>query len=128
MNHRLLWIMDGFKPFQMELGVMSSQEEHQEDVGKEKESESHEVKQSPTVYSYPEFEREIAEKEHFTGDFLKQVREYRHISLAEISNATRIGKNYLLGIEEERFNVFPALVYLKGFIRQYSIYIGLDPD
>jgi len=78
--------------------------------------------------STPSFESEIDQKEFFTGEFLRQVREFPKISLNEIADKTRVGKNYLRAIEEENLEVFPALVYLKGFLKQYSSYIGLNPE
>ncbi|MBI2608791.1 MAG: helix-turn-helix domain-containing protein [Deltaproteobacteria bacterium] len=86
---------------------------------------SEELTSEQSVHS---FESEMNQKEFFTGEFLRQVREFRKISLDEIADKTRVGKNYLRAIEEEDLDVFPALVYLKGFLRQYSKYIGLNPE
>lgn len=79
------------------------------------------------VETNPELEKDIAATEHFTGEFLKKVRLSREVSLEAISNATRISVRYLTAIEEEQMDVFPALVYLKGFLTQYARHIGLDP-
>lgn len=73
-------------------------------------------------------EVETQVKELISGDFLKKTRQDKNMSLSEISKATRIGMNYLLAIEEENLSVFPARVYLKGFLRQYAKYLGLDPE
>ena len=79
------------------------------------------------IETNPELEKEVTTAEHFTGEFLKKVRLSRNVSLEEISNATRISVRYLTALEEEQMEVFPALVYLKGFLTQYARYLGLDP-
>jgi cytoskeletal protein RodZ len=35
---------------------------------------------------------------------------------------------YLEALEEDRFEVLPAPVFAKGFLRQYARFVGLDPD
>ncbi len=62
------------------------------------------------------------------GEYLKREREYRHITLDELSNATRIRKYYLDAIERDEYNLLPGESYLKGFVRSYAKYIGIDPD
>ena len=75
----------------------------------------------------PQMEERIASQEHFTGAVLKEIREYRNMSLKEISSHTRIGINYLDALEEERFSEFPAPVYIRGFLAQYARCLKLDP-
>ena len=75
-----------------------------------------------------EFEKEIAETEHFTGEFLKKVRLYRSVSLEEMSQATNIAKRYFKAIEEDDLSPFAAHVFLRGFLRQYAKKVHLDPE
>lgn len=75
----------------------------------------------------PNMEEEIASQTVFTGPFLKRVREYRNISIEEVSEYTKISRNYFGMIEGERFSEFPALVYMRGFLSQYAKYLKLDP-
>jgi cytoskeleton protein RodZ len=62
------------------------------------------------------------------GSWLRQQREIRNISLREISDNTKIGLRYLEALEEDRFEVLPASIFAKGFLREYAKYVGLDPD
>jgi cytoskeleton protein RodZ len=62
------------------------------------------------------------------GTYLREVRESRGIQLEEASGVTRIGKNYLLAIEEETFDKLPNPAYIKGFLRIYAGYLGLSGD
>lgn len=64
----------------------------------------------------------------FCGEFLRQAREARGVSLESIAGQTKISKHYLQAIEDEDIAHFPELVYLKGYLRQYCHEIGLDPE
>jgi len=62
------------------------------------------------------------------GEYLKREREFRHISLDELSKATKIRKYYLDAIERNEYKLLPGEAYLKGFVRAYAKHIGIDPD
>lgn len=60
------------------------------------------------------------------GASLRQARLARGLELAAVEKATRIRLKYLQALEEERFHVLPAEAYAKGFLREYSEFLGLD--
>jgi cytoskeletal protein RodZ len=62
------------------------------------------------------------------GENLRQEREARHISLEEISAATKISVRLLQAIEEEEFDRLPGGVFNTNFIRQYARHMGLDEE
>lgn len=62
------------------------------------------------------------------GTWLRQQREIREIPLREIADVTKISLRYLEALEQDRFDVLPAPVFARGFLREYSKYVGLDPD
>lgn len=62
------------------------------------------------------------------GAILKRCREYHGISLEEAAEATKIGANYLIALESDKTKEFASLAYLKGFLRIYANYLGLNPD
>ena len=62
------------------------------------------------------------------GSWLRRQRELRQVTLREIADTTKISIRYLEALEEERFDVLPAQVFAKGFLREYARYVGLDPD
>ncbi|MGD2114122.1 MAG: helix-turn-helix domain-containing protein [Acidobacteriota bacterium] len=62
------------------------------------------------------------------GPWLRRQREMREITLREISDASKISLRYLQALEDERFDLLPAMVFAKGFLRQYARYVGLDQD
>ncbi len=62
------------------------------------------------------------------GTTLRICRESRGLSLEEAAEATKISKNFLRALEEDRLNDISSPAYLKGFIRTYSNYLGLEAD
>ncbi len=62
------------------------------------------------------------------GTWLRRQRELREISLREIADVTKISMRYLEALEQDHFDVLPAPVFAKGFLREYARYVGLDPD
>jgi transcriptional regulator with XRE-family HTH domain len=71
---------------------------------------------------------DVDDKNESFGDYLRREREYRHITLDELSKATKIRKFYLDAIERDEYKLLPGGSYLKGFVRSYAKYIGIDPD
>ena len=76
----------------------------------------------------PPWERDADAESVSFGPWLRRQREMREITLREISDASKISLRYLQALEEERFDILPAPVFAKGFLRQYARYVGLDPD
>lgn len=62
------------------------------------------------------------------GSWLRRQREAREISLREVAERTKISLRYLEAMESDRFEVLPAPVFAKGFLREYARYVGLSPD
>jgi transcriptional regulator with XRE-family HTH domain len=62
------------------------------------------------------------------GETLRQARDELGATLAEAERETRINRRYLAALENEDELALPGGVYTRGFIRTYSLYLGLDPD
>ncbi|MBI5947677.1 MAG: helix-turn-helix domain-containing protein [Chloroflexi bacterium] len=62
------------------------------------------------------------------GTWLVRAREARGLTLEDAERDTRISRRYLQALEAEHFEVIPAPVYARGFLRSYSQYLGLDPQ
>jgi cytoskeleton protein RodZ len=60
------------------------------------------------------------------GNSLREARTRRSIGLAQAEQATKIRGKYLRALEDEHFDVLPAQTYVKGFLRTYADYLGLD--
>ena len=61
------------------------------------------------------------------GEELKRERLLRNVSLEEISAATKISIRLLTALEAGDVAKLPAPVFIRGFIRAYSLHLGLDP-
>ncbi len=67
-------------------------------------------------------------EEHSVGETLRQRRLEQGFSLDEMEVRTRIRRQFLEALEEERFDSFPAETYLKGFLRNYAEALGFDSN
>ena len=62
------------------------------------------------------------------GEKLIKLRSQYRMSLLEISKATRIQAKYLQALESGDHRELPAEVYVRGFLRSYARYLGLQED
>jgi helix-turn-helix protein len=60
------------------------------------------------------------------GNSLREARLRQHLEFPEIEQATKIRGKYLRALEDEQFEILPAQTYVKGFLRSYAEYLGLD--
>jgi len=62
------------------------------------------------------------------GKILKEARNRKKMSLADIEKSTKIRAKFLESIEEDDFAKLPSGSYAKGFVKNYSLYLGLDGE
>lgn len=62
------------------------------------------------------------------GNALREARVRRGLTIDQASQETRISARFLEALEAEEFEVLPAPVYVRGFIRSYSNYLQIDPQ
>jgi transcriptional regulator with XRE-family HTH domain len=62
------------------------------------------------------------------GERFRAAREARGLSLSDVSEQIRIRSVYLAAIEEESWSAIGAPVYIRGFLRTYARFLGLDPE
>lgn len=62
------------------------------------------------------------------GAYLKSLREQSGKTLNELSNSTKIAVTNLEFLENDRYDLLPPKVFIKGFIRSYIKELGLDPE
>jgi cytoskeleton protein RodZ len=60
------------------------------------------------------------------GNSLREARLRQSLDFPEIEQGTKIRGKYLRALEDEQFDVLPAQTYVKGFLRSYAEYLGLD--
>jgi cytoskeletal protein RodZ len=60
------------------------------------------------------------------GSIVKEARVRRKITLEQAESATKIRRKFLQAIESDDFSAMPSVSYAKGFIKNYSEFLGLD--
>jgi cytoskeletal protein RodZ len=61
------------------------------------------------------------------GRALELARKRRGLSLKQVEEATKIRAGYLADLEQENFDVLPA-VYVQGYLKTYASFLHLDAD
>jgi cytoskeleton protein RodZ len=62
------------------------------------------------------------------GEELRRERLVREVPLEEISAATKISLRMLKALEDSDLSRLPAPAFTRGFIRSYSLHLGIDPE
>jgi cytoskeletal protein RodZ len=61
------------------------------------------------------------------GEILKEKRKEQALGLDQVSQETKIRKEFLKAIEKNDYASLPSVTTSKGFIRNYALFLGLDP-
>jgi len=62
-----------------------------------------------------------------TGPSLRKIREKAGVDLSEISKEFKVRIELLKSLEEERFEALPEAIYLKVHLKNYAVFLGLNP-
>jgi cytoskeleton protein RodZ len=62
------------------------------------------------------------------GAYLKAERERRGLSIDQAASSTKIGLKILKLLEEDRYSELPALPFVRGFVRNYGKFLGIDGE
>jgi len=60
------------------------------------------------------------------GNSLREARVRKELDFPELEQGTKIRAKYLRALEDEAFETLPSSTYVKGFLRTYANYLGLD--
>ena len=60
------------------------------------------------------------------GSSLREARVRKGVEIPEVETATKIRGKYLQALEDEQFDVLPGQTYVRGFLKTYADYLGLD--
>jgi len=61
------------------------------------------------------------------GQWLRDARQAKGLSLEQAEAKTRIRAKFLVALEEGNDGDLPAEIYTRGFVRNYALFLGLDP-
>ena len=62
------------------------------------------------------------------GERLREQRETRNTSIADLSQASGIGESYLQALERGEIDALPGPAFGKLYIRAYAEVLGFDPQ
>src|SRR5437899_10374501 len=62
------------------------------------------------------------------GSSLREARLRQGLDFPAIAAGTKCRGKYLRALEDEQFAQLPAQTYVKGFLRTYAEYLGLDGE
>jgi cytoskeleton protein RodZ len=57
---------------------------------------------------------------------LRRARQAQNLTLQQVGETTKIRTDHLRALEEGNLDVFPAAVYIRGFVRTYATLLKLD--
>jgi len=60
------------------------------------------------------------------GHILREARETKGLTLEEAQEETRINSKYLAALENGEYDKLPTPVHVRGFLRNYARFLGLD--
>src|SRR5207253_9385363 len=60
------------------------------------------------------------------GTSLREARLRKQVDIVQAEQGTKIRAKYLRALEDEQFEILPSQTYVKGFLRSYAEYLGLD--
>jgi cytoskeleton protein RodZ len=60
------------------------------------------------------------------GDMIRQARKAQGLSIEELSRRTRVHVDSLRALEDDRYEIFPALTYAAGFLRTCARALEID--
>src|SRR5215212_11005050 len=62
------------------------------------------------------------------GEVLRSTRSRLDKDIYVVERETKIRTKYLQALENEEWDALPGPTYVKGFLRTYAAYLGLDAD
>tara|TARA_B100000965_G_C19490252_1_gene712678 strand:- start:537 stop:1034 length:498 start_codon:yes stop_codon:yes gene_type:complete len=60
------------------------------------------------------------------GEFLREARQSRNLSVEDLSSSLRIGKEQLIALEEGNENSLPEKVFIRAMVRRIAEKLNLD--
>ncbi|MBI3956099.1 helix-turn-helix domain-containing protein [Candidatus Gottesmanbacteria bacterium] len=60
------------------------------------------------------------------GSILREAREAKHVTFAQIEAATKIRAKFLEAIEADDYSLLPSQAYAKGFVKNYADFVGIS--
>lgn len=62
------------------------------------------------------------------AETLRAAREKKALDLEYIADTLKIRVKYLEALEQGNYDIFPSPLYIKGFLKNYASFLGIDED
>src|SRR3989338_10570399 len=62
------------------------------------------------------------------AEILRDARSVQYLKLTDVEKATKIKLKHLTALENSDWEHLPSLTFIMGFIRNYALFLGLDPE
>ncbi|MCB0037118.1 MAG: helix-turn-helix domain-containing protein, partial [Anaerolineales bacterium] len=62
------------------------------------------------------------------GSILRDAREMKGLTIAEVHENLRISKKYIVALEEGRYEALPSQTHVRGYLNKYARFLGLQAD
>lgn len=68
----------------------------------------------------------LNERQQSNGEILAKLREIAGVSQEGVQETTKISLQYIICLENDDFQCLPAFVYVKGFLKSYLEFLGIE--
>lgn len=62
------------------------------------------------------------------GTILREARETKGLTASQVQERTKISARFIEAMEEGRYQDLPTPVHVRGFLKNYARFLGLDPQ
>lgn len=62
------------------------------------------------------------------GEILREAREKQNVGLIDVERQIKVRSKFLKSVEENNWDMFSSKIYINGIIKNYSTFLGLDPE
>jgi len=73
-------------------------------------------------------EEQQAEQHARVGKTLRQLREKKNLTIAEVASQMRLDPRLIEALETENYTIFAADTYIRGYLRNYAKMLGINSD
>tara|TARA_B100000029_G_scaffold142543_1_gene137758 strand:- start:114 stop:527 length:414 start_codon:yes stop_codon:yes gene_type:complete len=67
-------------------------------------------------------------KPQYSGNLFREARSKKRLRYKRLASNLNLPENYLVYLEEDRYQELPGPTYVRGYIRAYSKELGIKPD
>ena len=72
--------------------------------------------------------KKIGQNTENVGKLLLYTRNEKKISINKVAQELNISEKYLKALENNQFEILPKGIYGKNFLREYALFLEIDPD